>query len=338
MSDFCIAKGDHLKSETELGAKLDVLSKRLEEEKRISTESLKTKRIFVRYVSHEIRTPLNITLLGVQYLEKELQELLPDNAIVTDILHDVRSSCTVAVEILNDLLLYEKIENGILALTMHEIAAAKFMRDTSRSFRLQATSAKINYQVVNNISENVILNIDQTKLSQVVRNLVSNALKFTPAGGSVTLACELIGIDHDDCDVFFTNTILRDGQRRSMSIFSESTTTSLSAANVSGALEGLQRVRAAFSAVSTEQEHVSMHQSIPRPPRLTLQSPPRNVSTAFSLSEASHDESSRWQLHAVSADEQDLQLFRISITDSGAGISIVSYNIAIKYNTHHRFT
>jgi signal transduction histidine kinase len=99
---------------------------------------LKTKRVFVRYVSHEIRTPLNITLLGLKFLEDELQKN-DKNMLgnVNDVLEDVKSSCGVAVEILNDLLLYEKLDDGIFTLSLSEVPFRDFFTDAVNVFKVQ---------------------------------------------------------------------------------------------------------------------------------------------------------------------------------------------------------
>ena len=89
-------------------------------------------------MSHEIRTPLNITLLGLKYLEEELEKvdsnLLCD---VTEVLEDVKSSCGIAVDILNDLLLYEKLDDGIFTLSMTEIPFRDFFIDAVNVFKVQ---------------------------------------------------------------------------------------------------------------------------------------------------------------------------------------------------------
>ena len=76
---------------------------------------------------------------------------------------------------------------------------------------MQATSAGIDYKVSCSVPPNVIVHIDQMKLSQVIRNLVSNALKFTPKEGTIELTCEVLPIDYEDnTEIYFTNSMMRD--------------------------------------------------------------------------------------------------------------------------------
>eukprot|EP01033_Poteriospumella_lacustris_P001253 gene1253-914_t len=101
----------HALESSRLNESLSIQSKRTE-------EALRTKQVFVRYVSHEIRTPLNIANLGLQYLHKELDKMkvLSATPAIRETLDEVKVSSTIAVEILNDLLLYEKIDDGIFKL------------------------------------------------------------------------------------------------------------------------------------------------------------------------------------------------------------------------------
>ena len=98
--------------------------------------------MFVRYVSHEIRTPLNTVFLGLKFLRDELAADVMrgerDGSMLATV-DDIQSSCEVAVNILNDLLTYEKLEGGILQTQMKRIDACAFVRETVRPFVLQVS-------------------------------------------------------------------------------------------------------------------------------------------------------------------------------------------------------
>lgn len=159
---------------------------------------MKTKRVFVRYVSHEIRTPLNITILGLKYLEDIMtpsntsqQQQQLTTAAAMEVLDDVKGSCTIAVEILNDLLLYEKLDDGFLTLAKTKSRLKKFIDEASRIFKIQAKSADVSFFVESDQVHGVVVEIDKCKLHQVLRNLMSNALKFTNYNGTVLVSCKL---------------------------------------------------------------------------------------------------------------------------------------------------
>ena len=103
---------------------------------------LQIKRKFVRYVSHEIRTPLNTVFMGLQVLWNDLHS----SAASADILRTVKSlegACEVAVDILNDLLLFDKLDSGILKLDLSCVPVKQFLIETVDPFRLQVGSAYI---------------------------------------------------------------------------------------------------------------------------------------------------------------------------------------------------
>ena len=90
---------------------------------------LESKRSYVRYISHELRTPLNTAFLGLKLLSKDLKaSRSPRDKERYDTLCDVNMSCTAAVDILNNLLCYEKLESGILELHKENIAVGPFLQ------------------------------------------------------------------------------------------------------------------------------------------------------------------------------------------------------------------
>lgn len=118
----------------------------------------------MRHVSHEIRTPLNTTLLGLKLLNTEMNLRSPSDrstnsdtikpykspvdingtsprsdAVLYDLISDIRSSTLTAVDILNDLLLYEKIDGGLASLEKAELNAWDFFVDVLKVFRIQVS-------------------------------------------------------------------------------------------------------------------------------------------------------------------------------------------------------
>eukprot|EP00602_Paraphysomonas_sp_CaronLab_P003724 CAMPEP_0185033670 /NCGR_PEP_ID=MMETSP1103-20130426/22844_1 /TAXON_ID=36769 /ORGANISM="Paraphysomonas bandaiensis, Strain Caron Lab Isolate" /LENGTH=1002 /DNA_ID=CAMNT_0027570033 /DNA_START=123 /DNA_END=3131 /DNA_ORIENTATION=- len=199
-----ILASEHLHSETEAGYRLATMSRQLEREREVSMALMKesaehaenmlvTKKAFVRHVSHEIRTPLMVAKLGLDLLEKDMAEG-ESSAESRNNITDCQEAIDIAVTIVSDLLSYEKLESGILQLYCDMLPAMPFVDRTMGPFSLQAKQKNITFgvQCVDKCCENVLLEIDGHKMSQVLRNLVSNALKFTPEGGNVSVSVSFI--------------------------------------------------------------------------------------------------------------------------------------------------
>eukprot|EP01041_Mallomonas_annulata_P013494 gene13494-28621_t len=120
-------------------------STRLHERKE---QELNQKRSFVRYVSHEIRTPLNTVTMGIRLIKRELADLVgPGGDELSSILVDIEDSCDTAVQILNELLDYEKLEAGIMTIDKSKIMVKTFLNKTIRPFHLNASEKRINLDI-----------------------------------------------------------------------------------------------------------------------------------------------------------------------------------------------
>jgi len=97
-----------------------------------------------------------------------------------------------AIGILNDLLAYEKIESGAFQLHETIMLASVLFKDCLAEFKLQADEKSIRLNFVNllppHLCEMLYVYVDKKKIKQVVRNFMSNAIKFTPPRGTVTIS------------------------------------------------------------------------------------------------------------------------------------------------------
>ena len=120
---------------------------------------LDAKKSYVRYISHEMRTPLNAATLGlnmvVTQMKKKRRPTQAEQELV-ETLSDIRLACSTAVDILNDLLSFEKLESGILDLHRENISALKFMKEGIVMFSAQAKEKGVMLDLVSTVDEKTL--------------------------------------------------------------------------------------------------------------------------------------------------------------------------------------
>jgi PAS domain S-box-containing protein len=156
--------------------------KELQKAKEAAESADRSKSAFLAMISHELRTPMN-GVIGFTnlLLDTEL------TATQRDFTQTIQQSGNSLLVLIDDILDFSKIEAGRLELEMHPFDLRHCLHDAIVLLGPQASQKNI--ALVETISEDVpeMVFSDATRLRQVVVNLVSNALKFTPEGGKVEL-------------------------------------------------------------------------------------------------------------------------------------------------------
>jgi len=134
-------------------------------------------------IAHELRTPLSI-ILG--YTESLRDGILPPDTETFDILHDEAQHLSRLVQDLRTLTLAEA---GELSLNLELVAVADLLRNVAARYAHQAEQIGVGLQV-NVGSDLPEIEVDQGRIEQVLSNLVSNALRYTPAMGQITLSAD----------------------------------------------------------------------------------------------------------------------------------------------------
>jgi signal transduction histidine kinase len=152
------------------------------EEARRSSDALKSKCSLVRHIGHEIRTPLNVVGVGVDLLIKDLApyvSALPDGMM--DIVYGIQEASTASLEVINELLMFEKLAAGMTTLECVPTHVVPFLEQAMKQHLLPARAKDISFELVPSsvITNHVAINVDPLKLATVFRNLFSNAIKFT---------------------------------------------------------------------------------------------------------------------------------------------------------------
>lgn len=139
---------------------------------------------FLANMSHEIRTPLNGILGFVDHLQKGESD---SNRLQK--FEIVKNSGELLLRIINDILDFSKIESGNIELEPYSCSMKKLMRRMNDAFEYFAVEKNIKFssEIGPNLPKCVV--VDKVRLEQVLYNLISNAMKFTPLEGSVVLKC-----------------------------------------------------------------------------------------------------------------------------------------------------
>lgn len=147
--------------------------------------SSKYKSEFLANMSHELRTPLNSILILARILKENKPENLNDDQIkYAGVIHNAG---TDLLNLINDILDLSKIEAGKIDLSIETVRPQEVKQNMEALFNEVAKNKKVNFQT--NLSTNLpgSFTTDQSRLEQVIKNLLSNAFKFTPEKGSITL-------------------------------------------------------------------------------------------------------------------------------------------------------
>ncbi|MGE3545139.1 MAG: response regulator, partial [Kofleriaceae bacterium] len=141
----------------------------------------KYKSDFLANMSHELRTPLNsILILGQQLSENPGQNLTPKQVEFARTIH---SAGTDLLNLITDILDLSKIESGTVTVDPAEVYFSTMLETVARPFRHDAETRGLSFEVQLDPKLGRTLVTDQKRLQQVLKNLLSNAFKFTEQGG-----------------------------------------------------------------------------------------------------------------------------------------------------------
>ena len=143
----------------------------------------KAKTAFLNNMSHDIRTPMNaiigFTALAATHMDQ------PD--LVKDYLTKIGTSSQHLLSLINDVLDMSRIESGVVKIEEKEVCIPDILHDLKTIIQgnIQAKQQDLYIDTQDVVHENVIT--DRLRLNQILLNIVSNAIKFTPVGGLVNI-------------------------------------------------------------------------------------------------------------------------------------------------------
>jgi signal transduction histidine kinase/ActR/RegA family two-component response regulator len=173
-----------------------VMNKELEAARDLAQEASSTKSRFLSSVSHELRTPLNAIIgfseLGLEFDEEDNKDELFEDQISN--LKQILSAGQHLLTLINEILDLAAVESGKTVLSIEPVGLEKLLEDVVSLTQPQAEKYGIKLESRVQLEKTLCVLCDQTRLKQVLLNLISNAIKYNSEAGTVILSTEMIDL------------------------------------------------------------------------------------------------------------------------------------------------
>ena len=167
----------------ELQKKLEKQSKQLKEALKSAEQANQAKSDFLARMSHDIRTPMN-AIMGMATIAKAHVD---ERERILDCMEKINGACKLLLSLINEVLDMSKIESGRLILSEDEFNVGELLQDLVVMMQPEIKNKQqtLNIHVKNLRHENV--KGDTQRIKQVLMNILSNAIKYTPENGRITI-------------------------------------------------------------------------------------------------------------------------------------------------------
>ncbi|GGE80227.1 hypothetical protein GCM10011317_41790 [Niveispirillum cyanobacteriorum] len=152
---------------------------------------------FLAVASHELRTPLNAIIGFAEVMVHRIHGPM-GNPKYAEYAEDIRGSGLHLLALINDILDLSKIEAGKMDLRLEVVDLPTLAAECVRLMRGRVEAASLDLRVVSSGEKAPYLRADAMKIRQVLLNLINNAVKYTPSGGTITVAVERDPLWPDD--------------------------------------------------------------------------------------------------------------------------------------------
>ncbi|MDR0831812.1 MAG: response regulator [Bacillales bacterium] len=168
----------------------------LQEAKEQALKSSLAKTSFLANMSHEIRTPMN-AIIGMTEIGNS-----SDNSERKDYAFEkIRDASSHLLGVINDILDFSKIEANKMQLNYEKIRFEGLLHKVANVINVKMEDKQQNFEVFIDQNIPVFVMTDEQRLSQVLTNLLSNANKFTPFNGKISLNATLLNLDKEECTI-----------------------------------------------------------------------------------------------------------------------------------------
>jgi PAS domain S-box-containing protein len=198
-----------------VGTLTDITERKVAEEKlKKYSEDLEksntSKDKFFSIISHDLRNPFNSLLGFSELLANNIEDLTEDE--VKESAKSLHRTATNLFNLLTNLLEWSRLQTGNFSYDKSEFSLGGLLNHVV-SIYSDSLEAK-NLQLIKGPDCNITISADQNMIESAIRNLVSNAIKFTRVGGAITVGCRISG---DNAEIFVSDTgvgISSDDQER----------------------------------------------------------------------------------------------------------------------------
>lgn len=149
---------------------------------------LRMKNDLLGVLSHDTRLPISTTSLASSICLDILNQPQPDIEELRFMIGKIRDAADRQADMMNSILMLARADAGAIAVQREESAPGDLLRQAASNVQLQADGKGINLVVEDQIPSGMHMMLDTAKTEQVLNNLLTNAIKFTPRGGTITLA------------------------------------------------------------------------------------------------------------------------------------------------------
>ena len=158
-----------------------------EEARQAADDANAAKVQFLRMMSHELRTPLNAIGGYVDLLEAGVRG--PVTPVQQEDLTRIRAAQGRLLSLINDVLNFAKLEQGLISFEIQPLRVSTLLNSLAELIAAQLVEKEIHFEC-DVCESSLMVSADNQKLGQILLNLLSNAMKFTPVGGRVSVSAE----------------------------------------------------------------------------------------------------------------------------------------------------
>ncbi|MGB9673144.1 MAG: ATP-binding protein, partial [Anaerolineales bacterium] len=146
-------------------------------------EADELKTTFISVISHELKTPVALIKGYVSTLRRE--DANWDPSVIQDSLAVIEEEADHLTELIENLLDASRLQAGALSMNLSDLALAPLIERIAQKFQTQTTQHKIIVDIPPNFP---IIMADENRISQLLSNLISNAIKYSPDGGEIRIS------------------------------------------------------------------------------------------------------------------------------------------------------